>query len=177
MLIWLIVLLYPAPLLMVATLMHKRVSLFIMLITQALLLTGPLIRLLIGQAPFSGDENSLLALIAWVFIGLLIGWPIAERLRRTVDRRRETITSTIILPQAFHSGLFATIITTLLAATSIGLADLSHTDWQLVGSTADAGHFSDMPDRWTDWSTKISTRRALSALRSRKISPSLIPPF
>jgi hypothetical protein len=114
MLIWLIVLLYPAPLLMVATLMHKRVSLFIMLITQALLLTGPLIRLLIGQAPFSGDENSLLALIAWVFIGLLIGWPIAERLRRTVDRRRETITSTIILPQAFHSGLFATIITTLL---------------------------------------------------------------
>ena len=114
MLIWLIVLLYPAPLLMVATLMHKRVSLFIMLITQALLLTGPSIRLMIGQAPFSGVENSGLALIAWVFIGFVIGWPIAEGLRRKLDHRRETITSTIILPQAFHSALLATIITTLL---------------------------------------------------------------
>ena len=114
MLIWLIVLLYPAPLLMVATLIDKRVSVLIMLITQALLLIGPLIRLLLGQAPFAGFENSVLALIVWVFIGLLVGWPIAESLRRMVDRRRSTITSTIILPQAFNSALFATIITTLL---------------------------------------------------------------
>lgn len=114
MLIWFTVLLYPASLLMVATLLHRRVSLFIMLLTQALLMLGPLIRFLLGQAPFSGFENSSLALIVWVFLGLLMGWPIAERLRRIVDRRRETITSTIILPQAFHSALFATIITTLL---------------------------------------------------------------
>jgi hypothetical protein len=114
MLTWLILLLYPAPLLMVATLIDKRVSVLIMLITQALLLIGPLIRLLLGQAPFAGFENSGFALIVWVFIGLLVGWPIAESFRRMVDRRRETITSTIILPQAFHSTVFATIITTLL---------------------------------------------------------------
>jgi hypothetical protein len=114
MLIWFTILLYPAPLLMVSTLIHKRVSLLIMLVTQALLLTGPLIRLLTGLAPFSGFENCVLALILWVFIGLLIGWPIAESLRRRVDIRRETITSSIILPKAFHSALFATFITTLI---------------------------------------------------------------
>lgn len=114
MLIWFTVLLYPASLLMVATLLQRRVSLFIMLLTQALLMVGPLIRCLLGDAPFAGLENSALLLIVWVFAGLLLGWPIAERLRREVDRRRETITSTIILPQAFHSALIATIITTLL---------------------------------------------------------------
>lgn len=114
MLIWFTVLLYPASLLMVATLMHRRVSLFIMLLTQALLMVGPLIRWLLGDAPFSGFENSALILIVGVFAGFLLGWPIAERLRRYVDRRRETITSTIILPQAFHSALLATVITTLL---------------------------------------------------------------
>lgn len=114
MLIWFTVLLYPASLLMVATLLQRRVSLLIMLLTQALLMVGPLIRLLSGQAPFAGFENSALLLIVWIFVGLLLGWPIAERLRRYVDRRRESITSTIILPQAFHSALFATMITTLL---------------------------------------------------------------
>lgn len=114
MLIWFTVLLYPASLLMVATLLHRRVSLTIMLLTQALLLVGPLVRCLLGEAPFSGFENSVLILTVWVFAGLLLGWPIAERLRRYVDRRRETITSTIILPQAFHSALFATLITTFL---------------------------------------------------------------
>ncbi len=114
MLIWFTVLLYPASLLMLATLLQRRVSLFIMLLTQALLLVGPLIRFLTGHVPFSGFENSALALIAWVFIGLLLGWPIAERLRRIVDRRRESISSSIILSQAFHSSVFATIITTLL---------------------------------------------------------------
>lgn len=114
MLIWFTVALYPASLLMLATLLKRRVSLFIMLLTQALLLIGPLIRLLSGHAPFSGFENSALALIVWVFIGLLLGWPIAERLRRVVDRKRESISSSIILAQAFHSAVFATIITTLL---------------------------------------------------------------
>jgi hypothetical protein len=114
MLIWFTFLLYPASLLMLATLLQRRVSLFIMLVTQALLLSGPLIRLLLGQTAFSGFENSGFALIVWVFLGLLIGWPTAEYLRRYVDRRRETITNTIILPQAFNSALFATITTTLL---------------------------------------------------------------
>lgn len=114
MLTWFTVLLYPASLLMIATLLHRRVSLTIMLLTQALLFIGPCIRLLLGQAPFAGFENSGLLLIIWVFAGLLLGWPFAERLRREVDRRRESITSSIILPQAFHSALYATLITTLL---------------------------------------------------------------
>ncbi len=109
--IWLTLALYPAPLLMVATLSNRRVSLFIMFSTQLILLIGPLIRLMLGQAPFSGFENSLLVLVVWVFVGLLVGWPIAERLRVLIDRRRETITSTIILSQAFNSALFAVIIT------------------------------------------------------------------
>ncbi|GAC1374169.1 MAG: hypothetical protein NVSMB40_11180 [Aquirhabdus sp.] len=114
MLTWFTVLLYPASLLMVATLFHRRVSLTIMLLTQALIMVGPLLRFAFGEAPFSGFENSALLLTVWVFVGLLAGWPIAERLRREVDRRRESITSSIILPQAFHSALYATIITTML---------------------------------------------------------------
>lgn len=114
MLIWFTVLLYPAPLIMVAVLLHRRVSLTIMLLTQALLLVGPAVRLLLGQAPFSGFEQSVLLLIVWVFVGLILGWSSAERLRRYVDAHRETITSTIILPQAFHSTLLATLITTFI---------------------------------------------------------------
>jgi hypothetical protein len=114
MLIWFTLALYPAPLLLVATLFSRRVSLFIMLLTQFILLIGPFIRSLLGQVPFSGFENSLLALIVWVFAGLLLGWPIAERFRVLIDRRRETITNTIILSQAFNSALFAVIITMLI---------------------------------------------------------------
>lgn len=112
MLIWFIFLLYPASLLMLATRLHRRVSLVIMLLTQTLLLVGPLVRFLLGEPAFTGIENSGLILAVFVFVGLLLGWPITELLRRYLDRRRETITSTIILPQAFRSALFATIITT-----------------------------------------------------------------
>ncbi len=113
MLIGFTILFYPAILLMLATLLRRRVSFLIMLWTQLLLLLIPLVRLALGLEPFAGFANSVPMLILWLFIGLLTGWPLAERLRRYIDQRRETITSTIILPQAFRSALLATIITTL----------------------------------------------------------------
>ncbi|AXI01561.1 hypothetical protein [Aquirhabdus parva] len=113
MMIWFTVLLYPAILLMLATLLRRRVSFLIMLWTQLLVLLIPFIRFLLGLEPFAGFSNSILMLVFWLFAGLLTGWPLAERLRRYIDQRRETITSTIILPQAFRSALLATIITTL----------------------------------------------------------------
>jgi len=114
MLIWFTVLLYPAALLMLAVLLTKRISLFIMLWTQGILLLAPLIRALCGIPPFSGADNSVLVLIVLMFVGVLSGWPLAEKLRLYIDRRRESITNTIILARAFNSAVIATIVTTLL---------------------------------------------------------------
>jgi len=114
MLIWLTVLLYPAALLMLATLLTKRISLFIMLWTQLILLLAPLVRLLCGLAPFGGADNSALVLMVLMFVGVLSGWPLAEKLRLYIDQRRESITNTIILSRAFNSAVVATVVTTLL---------------------------------------------------------------
>ncbi len=114
MLIWFTVLLYPAALLMLATLLTKRISLFMMLWTQAILLLAPLVRLLFGLPPFAGADNSVLVLMVLMFASVLSGWPLAEKLRLYIDQRRESITNTIILSRAFNSAVVATVITTLL---------------------------------------------------------------
>ena len=114
MLIWLTVLLYPAALLMLAVLLTKRISLFIMLWTQFLLLLVPLIRLAAGLPAFSGFDSSVLVLALLMFVGVISGWPLAEKLRLYIDHRRESITNTIILSRAFNSAFVATLVTTLL---------------------------------------------------------------
>ncbi len=114
MLIWFTVLLYPAALLMLAVLLTKRISLFMMLWTQALIMLVPLIRMACGFPAFTGYDSSVLVLILLTFVGVLSGWPLAEKLRLYIDRRRESITNTIILSRAFNSAALAAFVTTLL---------------------------------------------------------------
>ncbi len=107
-------LLYPAALLLLATIQPRRVSFCVMLITQVILLLPDGLLALLERPAFSGFHNSLLLLIVWTLLGFVIGWPIAEVIRRALDRYRETITHVITLYQAFRSAIAATLITTLL---------------------------------------------------------------